>query len=221
VPDWVPANSKIHIDFLGGSPQGRAYVDGVGVVAIETLLGNDPIVENYAPTEYLNSDLTVNGYLPSGGVVLFTAFLGAARSLITAGATFRYKLSNTTLLSRSTTLFAMSSADGNDALECVFGVLGLGVSSWNGSLSVGTSGTVSTVGAMNIVALTVIDMRFEAAINGNPEIIAAVLSGDDRPAANPLEGVSFSFREAGVAIQSISLYDSLPTTDGLVELSAN
>lgn len=47
VPEWVPADAKVHIDFFGGDPQGRAWVEGTGEVAIDMLLGSDPNTEGW------------------------------------------------------------------------------------------------------------------------------------------------------------------------------
>ena len=75
---WVPANARIHVDFLGGSPQGRAYGDGV-VVAVNTLLGSDPAtVSSYGATSYNPAYLVPNGYANNSPA----AFIGAARSLL-------------------------------------------------------------------------------------------------------------------------------------------
>lgn len=224
-PDWVPAGAKIHIDFLGGTPQGRAWVDGTGEVAIETLLGNDPVVSEVhgAANEYLSSDLMADGYLPSGVPnSYYTCYLGIARSSIMAGATLRYQFKCTAPVTTHTIMFGMSSADGNDALELSIqsSADGLSLSSWNGPVSADLNVAINaTTGATNVVAMTVAGMRFEAALNGHSEVIAATLMDADRPAANPLDGVWFGFRGLNSAIQSITIYDPLPTTAGLSELS--
>jgi len=221
-PAWVPANAKIHIDFLGGTPQGRAWVDGTGEVAVETLLGNDPVVDGgYATTQYSSSDLTSNGYKPSGSATLFTAFIGAARTKIAAGATFRFVTKNPMVNVTGTITLALVSADGNDAIECSKGGVGIHVESWNGSLNA-NSGTVFSdgFGAVNVCALTVVDMRFEGAGNGSSALLVATLDENDRPPDNPLVGFAFNYRSTNAqTIQSITLYDPLSSTAGLSELS--
>jgi hypothetical protein len=67
-PDWVPADAKIHIDLVGGDPQGRAWVEGTGVVAVDTLLGASGLFpeRSYDP-DNLVADV---GYTSGGGVAL-------------------------------------------------------------------------------------------------------------------------------------------------------
>ena len=82
-PRWVPADAKIHIDFLGGSPQGRAWSNGAEV-AIDTLLGNDPNTENgWGIAGYDPANLTTDGY---GGSDV--AAIGFLRDAVLSGSTF-------------------------------------------------------------------------------------------------------------------------------------
>ena len=69
----------------------------------------------------------------------------------------------------------------------------------------------------NRFALTLAGTRFEFAANGVAgSLVSATLTDADRPAANPLTGIV----EDGYNIESIALYPALPTTAGLVDLSA-
>jgi IPT/TIG domain len=69
----------------------------------------------------------------------------------------------------------------------------------------------------NRFAFTLTSTRFEFAANGVASSEGAfTLTDADRPAANPLTGIV----EIGYNIESIALYSTLPTIDGLLELSA-
>jgi hypothetical protein len=87
-PDWVPADAKIHIDLVGGTPQGRAWVDGTGEVAVETLLGSDPNTDNaWGTTSYDSANLTADGYVWSASGDGAIAFLGVLRAAVVGGST--------------------------------------------------------------------------------------------------------------------------------------
>src|SRR6185436_2452345 len=115
-PDWVPANAVIHIDLVGGSPQGRAWNNGAEV-DVDTLLGTDPNTPNgWAQTEYDPADLTANGLVyGTSGEDLPPALIGAARTLMLDGATIRVEFYQTAQGDPSP--LALLSADGNDAIQ--------------------------------------------------------------------------------------------------------
>jgi hypothetical protein len=211
-PDWVPANAKIHIDFLGGAPQGRAWSNGAAV-AIDTLLGNDPnTVNGWGASGYDPVDLTADGLVYS---VNPPAFLGVALSTMLSGATLRYQFKHldTDFLSMT---FALLALDGSDAIEidCAFEAdRDFRIYTWNISGSEMLDAVNIGAGAINAVATTITASRFEAAINGlnvltysdaHPDVVAAVIDtavGGHR------------------ALQSITFYDPLPDTTGLSALS--
>lgn len=92
VPEWVPEGASIRVDLVGGSPQGRAWVDGVGDVAVNTLLASD----GGFGTTYNENDLVPESGLastsqPSLAGALLSAVLAGADvvvGLTTAGASY-------------------------------------------------------------------------------------------------------------------------------------
>ena len=218
-PSWVPANAKIHIDFVGGSPQGRAWSDGAEV-AINTLLGSDPNTENaWGESRYDPALLTADGYADPDEIL---GFIGALRTLLLAGATLRIALKET---NQSNVTLALVSADGNEAvsIDINAGSSDLSVQgyTWSGPLSAADNQIPNILntgaGALNAVATTVTATRLDLAANGS-DALAAVLSETDRPPGNPM--VAAFIDSKGESIQSITIYDPLPTTAGLSELSA-
>jgi hypothetical protein len=218
-PDWVPDNAVIHIDLVGGSPQGRAWVEGTGAVAVDTLLGSDANTETGwgESTSYDPEKLTADGYVQ--GFAAF-ALIGAARTALLAGATVRAQTKHLVTFDEGQPALniAIVSADGNDAIEFNLNYNNAQVSSRGGSLSE-TVDSVSNVGvgAMNALSLTFTETRAEFAVNGF-DAEAGVIETADRPPGNPLVAVAVDTNE-NVAYQIITLYDPLPSTAGLSELS--
>lgn len=216
-PAWVPANAVIHIDLVGGTPQGRAYIAGTGEVAVDTLLGADPNTDGYATTEY-NSEWLVegDGMDQAAGV----AFIGAALSKLLAGATVRHVSKRNDPSKPVGVIFWMMSVDNECILEVQIKNVPptLFVQSFNTSVT-GT-GTVNTAGAINVVAYTVAiaSRRLEAAVNGAAPAILAI-PVEDLPVGSPLAASLFDQKSDHSFVQSITFYDPLPSTAGLSELS--
>jgi len=223
-PAWVPAGARIHIDLVGGTPQGRAWVDGTGEVAVDTLLGSDPNTESgWNVTFYDPAYLMSDGYY-GDGVVLVTAFIGAARSKVLTGGTtvvrFRDPLS---CLTHS--VFALVSADGNNGLEIELRgnqSQRVNANSWNGSLDLTIQNILNTLadGAINVLAFTLTQTRIDFAVNGS-DAVTSPLTVDDYPVDGDgaLVAVVIDQRQNCEAIQSITIYDQLSTIAGLSELS--
>jgi hypothetical protein len=93
--------------------QDAAYVDGVGVVAVNTLLGTDSNADNYwgGSSVYDSEDLTADGLVPADIV----AVIGAARTLLTTASGVSAVLRVTNAGSAGTGNFYISSASGNSA----------------------------------------------------------------------------------------------------------
>lgn len=88
---WVPANSLIYADtrVIDGYPNGRAWVSGVGVVNLTTLLGLDADANTaWGGSGEINAAaLSADGYNgDTAGTAL--ALKGALKTLILAGSTF-------------------------------------------------------------------------------------------------------------------------------------
>ena len=216
-PAWVPENAVIHIDLLGGDPQGRAWVEGTGAVAVETLLGNDPIVDGaWGASAYDSSDLTVDGFETDQAV----AFLGAARTKLLAGATVR--IVNKNVNAGDLWLLVLTSEAGAEHIRVSASTSAVECSSNSGSVGVGQQapGLDGSAGARNCIALTITDTRLEAACNGNGTLLVGIVDETDRPPGTPMVAALFDYLSAETAIQSITIYDPLSSTAGLSELSS-
>jgi hypothetical protein len=224
-PEWVPDNAKIHIDFLGGSPQGRAYVDGTGEIGIETLLGEDPnTMSGWSVSAYDPEGITPDGYLPSAAPYT-VAFLATARSMVLAGATvvvsYKQILANP---EESLVPVTAKSTNGTDGIYFNMRVYAdpptARVASYTTAELNLTLATQANVGvdAFNKGAVTLTATRGEYALNGGPAT-ATTLSAAVRPAGNPFTAAAIDLN-AHTALQSVTIYDPLPSTAGLSELSA-
>jgi hypothetical protein len=225
-PDWVPADAKIHVDLVGGSPQGRAWVDGIGEVVVDTLLGSDPNTENgWGPTSYNPVYLMENGYAPVSGSL---AIIGNALSAMLPASTFVIRFKTTS--SGMGSYIAALSVVGDDAVEYDLQGSGLHAYSWKGSYSetipdilnvITDMGGGEFVGhGMNAMAITLTPVRSDIAVNGS-EAVSAVLTTAEYPTSGADQLVAFVVQGNNAdAIQSITIYDPLPTTAGLSELSA-
>jgi hypothetical protein len=222
VPDWVPADAKIHIDLVGGTPQARAWVEGTGEVAVNTLLGSDPNTETgWGPTIYNPSYLTANGYVDQTAVNSIVAISGL-RSGILAGATIvlREKVLGVPFDNN----FVLLSADGSAAIQ-YNGNMGTGggeLYSWASDIDVEIPNILNVgPGDINVIAITNTPTRAEYAINGSAPA-SAVLTTTDFPVSGPSEIIAVVIdigSDSLCAFQSITIYDPLPTTAGLPGLS--
>jgi len=222
-PDWVPANAVIHIDLIGGSPQGRAWTQADGEVAVDTLLGTDAnTVTGWGASAYIPENLTVDGYGGDGAV----AFIGAALAKLLAGSTGRAQW-RSTISAATFTVVAVISADGAmgvqfDAVESNSDDLPMRGRSWGGSYLDTINGIVNVgTGALNVMAFTLTPTRGEFAGNGSTAA-EEVLTAADFPTSggSSLVAALFDLTGTGSSLQSITLYDPLPDTTGLSELSA-
>jgi hypothetical protein len=215
--DWVPEGATIHIDFIGGDPQGRAWLEGTGEVAIDTLLGNDPNADSgmVTTTAYNGAAITADGYRPGTGNPV--ALIGQALSLMLAGATARLQTEAVGGSDLGINLIAIS-ADGSDGVQIDYAHAG-GASviaqSFGGSLNLSAEDVCNQGdGSVNVCAWTFVSDRLDVAISGSDALTGA-MDGDDRPGT--VNAILFMF--ANCAIQSFTVYEPLPNTTGLSELS--
>ena len=222
VSEWVPEGAAIHIDLVGGDPQGRAWVEGTGEVAVDTLLGSDANASSaIGTTEYNSAYLTVDGYVVPLDSTPEPAFIGAARTTVMDSATLVVKFKQILAGPLGTIAVNLMSANGDDGLFVDIrmastrkGIIG----SYNGDLTGELANLANnTIGTYNIGAVTVTPTRLEFAMNGGVAI-AGTVEEIDRPSGNPLVAAVVD-TNLSVALQSITLYDPLPSTDGLSELS--
>lgn len=220
-PAWVPANAKIHIDFIGN----RAWTGADGEVAIAVLLGTDSNAESgWGATSYNPADLTVNGLY----TVNVVAFIEAARDALISGATFTFRTKNIGPDPNNLDMEYLS-ADGAAGMEVLIKVTthrGGWLTSWNGSADVRTADNVvnNGDGTINMFAVTIVPTRADMAINGTAAV-TTVLNGVDFPTsgASPLVASVMEITGSGGSgtyWQTFTIYDPLPTTTGLSELSA-
>ena len=220
-PDWVPTNAKIYIDLVNN----RAWTEEGGEVAIDTLLGSDPNTENgWDTSEYDNSNsIDGQGYYTSQPL----AFIGGARSMLLAGATSVVRLRQFDSIGGTDINFVMLSADGNDGIEVdLDGSRSATGYDWSGTLidppinvpniRNEVLGEIPTGAVVNVLAFTIVSDRIDVAANGS-DAETVVPTGALLPGLNPL--VAAILYANGLAIQSITIYDALPTTAGLSELS--
>lgn len=215
-PEWVPENAVIHIDFLND----RAWTEADGEVGIDTLVGSDPNTVNaWSSTEYDQEHLTEDGYVIGSDIPF--AMIGAARTLMVTGATTRIKFKQLEA-SFSSIAIATVAADGNDAIEIDLGNAPLKVNaeSWSGNMGLLTLRNIETLnsgaGSVNVIAFTMVTDRLDAAVN-DVAVDTTAVDATDRPPGNPL--VAWLVDAADQAIQTITIYDPLPSTAGLSELS--
>ena len=218
-PEWVPDDAVIHIDFLGGAPQGRAWTEAAGEVGIATLLGNDPAVYDYVPndTGYNASLITSNGYDPRGSG-LQTAFIGAARTKILAGVTMRLVQKRMIVDVNSARALSLVSENGDEERSFAIGIATVGASRTGSSGRTSSPVLLNVVNGIEAMAFTHTSARMEIAAMGHGaegELIELIITS---PA--PMIGAWIDYTKNYATVQSITIYDPLPTTAGLPELSA-
>jgi hypothetical protein len=216
---WWNSGTSIHIDLVGGSPQGRAWVSGVGEVEVDTLLGSDANTENaWAVTGYNPANLS-----PSDGYLGYVAFIGAAKAAVLAGSTIVLTFVNEDNDDTTVPAFGVCSADGISAVvfEIDQNSLDLRASAYTGALFEEQALTNSDFTDLTYkMAVTLTPSRAEVAECGSA-VIQSALTTAEYPVSGDSPIVAVFCGTIGVArIASIEVYPALPTTDGLSELSA-
>jgi hypothetical protein len=221
-PAWVPADAIIHIDFLGGTPQGRAWTEADGEVGIETLLGDDDNTDYYTrQSEYDPAGIQEDGYhKPERDQNPPPAFIGAARAKLLAGATMRVQFLCNGPIGSTEFPIIMMAGTGQVGIDWRFEGTEIpdrtnkaGVASWT---NVARTATAVRSDTLNCFALTITPTRGELAANGS-STMALALSEEDWPTSGADQ------INAGIVdvfcIQSITIHDPLPDTTGLPALS--
>lgn len=209
-PEWVPENAKVHIEFNNN----RAWTETSGEVEIDTLVGTDPDTENYwGASAYNESDLTEDGLTNTDSTQ--PALIGEALTKLLGGATVRVQFVASPAGPGG--WFVMSSANGAAALQIGPEIGGnVTVSGANEELVVLTSVLTTDPGALNAIAFTLVDARFEIAASGSEEGTATLDNPSEFPPESPLSTALLDF---GGSVQTVTLYDALPDTTGLSALS--
>lgn len=209
-PAWVPAGYDIWIEprVLDGFATGRAWVNGTGIVPITDLLGADANTDEGAgPTQFTPSYLSADGYTIDE---FFVAFIGAARTMLLAGATTRLELANCSPAAAASGLLLVS-ADGNDGVQVLLRPGGDPESgyvrgeSWNGSFSEVIAPQPNSDSASQVLACTLTSTRGELSVNGSTPANVAVLdtsdwptSGENAIVATLLTGSNLAFASIGI-----------------------
>lgn len=218
-PEWVPADAKIYIDLVND----RAWTEADGEVAIDTLLGADANTINaWGSTFYNESFLTADGYHPDANSASI-AFIGAARTQLLDEATIVVQFKQVAALSDPIAFVALMEADGNDAIYAELRVtessdkkaktVSYGGPLNNEAANLGNTG----IDAVNVGAVTVTATRMDIALNGGVAV-AGTLTSTDRPSGDPFVAALVNTPDS-TALQYITIYDALPSTAGLSELS--
>jgi hypothetical protein len=221
-PAWVPDDAVIHIDLVRAfNAQDAAWVEGTGVVDVDTLLGSDVNTENYwDETSYDSGLLTANGYEP-GEEETSVAFIGAARTALVAGATTVVALKQTADTSNAINPFILMAESGDNGVSCDLNFGTLGFAQLDGDdVDADIAGIVNNThgaGAINVAAMTLTNARAELAMNGT-SALEGTLGEEYWPVESPFVAAA-SYVGPANAIQSITLYAALPSTAGLSALS--
>jgi hypothetical protein len=217
LPDPITLGATISIDFL----KRTGWVQGVGNVGIETLLGNDP---NYTSsvTGYDPLGITQWGYNHrKGALQQLPAFIGALRDQVLAGNSVIIKFQSDDqpfgeyeeefdldIMNTGNDRWAWVAAQGDYVSSGMYWDFGpeLGPGAWFFS---------PLPGLINSFGLTFHkgQNRFETAANNVMSAGSAILGENNAPAANPMRTVILS---AWGAIASITVFNTL----SLAELQA-
>jgi hypothetical protein len=211
-PEWVPENAKIHIDFVND----RAWTEEDGEIAIDTLLGSDANTENYWDTTSYDPEtmLSAEGLNSEGSS---SAFIGVARSALVAGATTRFVIKQLQTSEEIKKPLMLMAADGNNGAHVALNAGSADLTL--GGEGVSSGGITANVGvnAVNAVAVTFTSDRAEWAVNGSAASTATV-DANYWPDENPFVAALVN-PGGGFAMRELTIYDPLPDTDGLSELS--
>jgi hypothetical protein len=225
-PEWVPEGFSIWVEprTIDGHPTGRAWVDGVGEVAVDTLLGGDPNTEGFwGESAYDPSHLSAEGYSDAGATNPpgSVAAIGALRDALISGSTFVLTMHFPD--SYGPSIFLFMSASGNSAIECDIGISEVSIYSM-GSFSIPGISEDEVVG-LNKVAATITPTRAEVSFNGS-EAQGGALTTADWPTSGEDEIVAVAFDIAAMHDGTPRLYslgvraETLPDMTGLPTLSA-
>jgi hypothetical protein len=222
IPEWVPENAKSHVNFAETNRGGWNEEDGE--VTITTLVGADENTEGaWTESLYDPANLTSDGLVMTQVGRKPIALLGDLLSRVLTGATIVVRWLQPTE-STSYTLAVMD-AGGADAIDWLAtpGVRVRG-SSWNGDYfnSIEGAGVINSGSptSANAFGLTLVpptaedDGRAEFVINGS-EVDSYALTTSDWPVSAFVAAVI----DLNGTLQSITVYDPLPSTAGLAALA--
>lgn len=214
--DWWDDDAVVDIDLVNN----RAWTEADGEVAIDTLLGTDANTDNYWDNSVYNPEaLTVDGLVGYDTVAL----IGAARTAALGG-TIRVQTKQLADTNSAFNPIILMAADGNNgaAVEIRFNP----PDAWFGfdgdesdaaTISRIVNELVADGGAVNVIAATLTNTRAEFSANGS-DAESAPVSASYWPDENPFVAVAFQVNDDN-AMQTITIYDALPSTAGLSELS--
>lgn len=207
--EWIPEGATVHIDFVNN----RAWTIDDGVVAINTLLGEDETATAFdGASGYNAANLGVDGYTADGVAI---ALIGVAKTRSIDGGTFRLKWKNGSANNGYVLVFGNAAVTNSLFYTYSIGDSKILAESWFG-YAAQSLGYDPTIGNVNVVALTALSGRSEFAVNGS-SVVAGALTSDDWPAEN--YDVVYLDPDTGHILQTLTIYDALPDTTGLAALS--
>ena len=217
-PAWVPANAVIHIDLVGGTPQGRAWVQGTGAVTLGSVL-------NLRSCELVSQGVEI--FTTTDEMFLTPTLTGAAMTWLSARVrqfAFTVEWEDASTVDPhpesgvAVVYAAETAATGNSGVDVGSRsaplYVGVFASDLNGNYDI--LGTL-VVDGINKIAFTYID---------NDTYGSAFMGG--AAVEGPTDGlVNSAYTEFNLGapgshagyIRSLTLYDPLPSTAGLSELS--
>jgi hypothetical protein len=201
-PVWVLEGAVVDIDLNND----RAWTQDSGLVAISTLLGNDPDADTgWGQTSaYVGANRNSDGLSLSGSEIV--AYIGAAKTKLLAGATARLQWKEGSNIEGAGVLNFITS-DGSFAVEWDVGLNASDDaqgSSWAGSFNSTIADILSTAdGALNCAAYTTTATRGEFSVNGSAADVS-VLDTDDWPGTG-YDAVLTNL--TGGRLQRVTLFD--------------
>lgn len=220
-PEWVPDGAVIHIDLIND----RAWTEDDGEVNIDTLLGADENTQNESgESGYDPAGLTANGYSQAeadDGFIL--AYIGAARTKVLAGSTFVVRWYGQAEGGSNVFPVDFCSAPASNTglpVRALTADRSVSCNDYSSQISPSIASIVNLGAAsINQIALTVTPTRFEMSVNGS------VATDDDLNATSwPPSGADqivavIAWSGVDSFLQTIAIYDALPSTAGLSTLS--
>lgn len=212
---YVPPVANLIIDFQAV----KAWVDGAEV-PIDTLVGSDPNTSPYTGpygTLYDPTKITADGYDNEDD---YLGYIGTARDRILAGCTIvvQYKVKNDWGASPFIKMGVDHAPPARDTMLNFANHSTVWLSLWaiSGVNYITDCEPLTDTGDVNRYAMTVAGSRAELAVNGNASTLFSYII---LPEEQPDPYIATMIDTTGDVLQRVEIYDTLPSTDGLVALS--
>lgn len=212
-PDWWPADSKVAIDFIND----RAWTIEDGPVAISVLLGFDQDAEDagWPGGEYDPADLGPTGYNQTTPA---PAYIGRAKTRLLAGATTRFQVLSGAIGSGLPLFLGDVPGEAGIYVEFIEADSSFRFLSTGGAALDATVAGAFVPSQVNCLAITLTPTRGEAATNGSLIVTDTVDTNDWPTGVDPIAFGLINTNDEMI-VQTITIYDALPSTAGLAALS--